>query len=119
VTWTRGAWDASLALSYHSGWPTTPVRLVTSDGATPDVVIGPRNSERFADFASLDLRVARTFPLRLGELTAYAELTNALNRANPCCVDYNVVPDDGSYVLERDEDMWLPLVPSIGVLWKF
>ena len=53
------------------------------------------------------------------ELTAHVEVTNALNRENPCCVDYSVVQRDSVYVLERDTEHWLPLIPSIGVLWTF
>jgi hypothetical protein len=72
-----------------------------------------------AAFASLDLRVARSFELRRGRLSVHAEVTNALNRANPCCVDYGVVERDGTWELTRDEQDWLPVVPSIGVLWTF
>lgn len=119
VTWAKGPWDASIALAYHTGWPTTTVRLVTPDGSSPDVEIGQRNGNRLEAFASLDLRVSRTFPLRIGELTAHAEVTNALNRDNPCCVDYAVTQDGPPYRLLRDAQSWLPVVPSIGVLWKF
>jgi hypothetical protein len=95
------------------------VRLVTPDGSSPAVAIGVRNGDRLEAFASLDLRVSRTFPLRIGELTTHAEVTNALNRDNPCCVDYAVTQDGPPYRLLRDAQSWLPLVPSIGVLWKF
>ena len=119
ITWAKAPWDASVALTYHTGWPTTTVRLVTPDGSSPAVAIGVRNGDRLEAFASLDLRVSRTFPLRIGELTAHAEVTNALNRDNPCCVDYAVTQDGPPYRLLRDAQSWLPLVPSIGVLWKF
>jgi outer membrane receptor protein involved in Fe transport len=119
VTWAKSPWDASIALSYHTGWPTTKVRLSTPDGSSPLVEIGPRNGDRLEAFASLDLRVSRTFPLRIGELTAHAEVTNALNRDNPCCVDYAVTQNGPPYQLLRDPKHWLPIVPSIGVLWKF
>jgi outer membrane cobalamin receptor len=119
VTWTRAAWDAALAFTYHTGWPTTSVRLAEPDGSSPDVTIGTRNGDRVAAFASLDLRVARSFELKRGKLSVHAEVTNALNRANPCCVDYGVVERDGTWELTRDEQNWLPVVPSIGVLWTF
>jgi outer membrane receptor protein involved in Fe transport len=119
VTWAKGPWDASAAITYHTGWPTTKVRLVTPDGSSPAVEIGERNGDRLEAFASLDFRVSRTFPLRLGELDVYAEVTNALNRENPCCVDYSVTQDGPPYQLIRDPQHWLPIVPSIGVLWQF
>ena len=120
VTWSKSPWDASIAITYHTGWPTTNVRLADPEGNSPSVVIGDRNAERVEAFASLDLRVARTFPLRLGNLDVFAEVTNALNRENPCCVDYSVQKDEQDhYELERDSKHWLPLVPSFGVLWRF
>jgi outer membrane receptor protein involved in Fe transport len=119
VTWTKAPWDASVALTYHTGWPTTKVRLVAADGSSPAVEIGERNGDRLEAFASLDFRVSRTFPLRLGDLDVYAEVTNALNRENPCCVDYSVTQDGPPYQLLRDPQHWLPIVPSVGVLWRF
>jgi len=29
------------------------------------------------------------------------------------------VSDDGSSVIDANQSHWLPLVPSIGVVWKF
>jgi hypothetical protein len=35
-------------------------------------------------------------------------------------VDYTVTQNpDGSLRYSRDIDAWLPLVPSIGVLWRY
>jgi hypothetical protein len=63
--------------------------------------------------------VSRDFTLSRGELTAFVEVTNLTNRRNPCCVDYSYEYQDARLVLERDYRHWLPLVPSIGVLWKY
>jgi len=63
--------------------------------------------------------VSRDFALSRGDLTVFAEVTNALDRRNPCCTDYSYDYVDGLLTLERDERHWLPLVPSIGVLWKY
>lgn len=111
LTWTGGDWQATLAGSWHTGWPTTPVH---------GLEIGTRNSARYKDYASVDLRVSREFVLSRGELTVFGEVTNALDRRNPCCTDYTYELADGDEVtLERDYRHWLPLVPSLGVLWKF
>ena len=61
VSWTEGPWDLALAGAWHTGWPTTPV----SFAAEPDpvVTIGGRNSTRFDDFRSVDVRAAYTFQL--------------------------------------------------------
>ncbi len=117
-------WSFSAALIARTGWPKTlllaePVQM--ADGTTELVAsLGPRNGSRHDFFGSLDLRVSRRFDLPKGELTAFAEVTNATNRSNPCCTDYSVGEDEnGNPVLLADEGSWLPIVPSLGVIWRF
>jgi hypothetical protein len=111
LSWSDHVWQATVAGAWHTGWPTTPVH---------GFEIGPRNSTRYEDYSSLDVRVSREFTLARGSLTVFAEVTNALNERNPCCVDYTYeAAGDGSVVLEREYRHWLPLVPSVGVLWRF
>ena len=120
LTWTDQRWEATAAAMYHTGWPVTPVRLESAAGGATEVSIGPRNADRYAHFATLDLRASREFQLRRGALTVHAELSNALDRNNPCCVDFAVERRaDGTLELRRDYSDWLPLVPSLGALWKF
>jgi hypothetical protein len=84
------------------------------------VVLGPRNTARYANFATVDLRASRDFPVKYGAFNVYAEVTNALDRRNPCCVDYEFSQEDGgNIVVDREYRYWLPLVPAFGVLWKF
>jgi hypothetical protein len=61
IAWSKGPWSATLANSFHTGWPTTQLSLASaSTTTTSPVVIGPRNAIRFDDYDSLDLRVTRT-----------------------------------------------------------
>jgi len=121
VTWADAGWTVTLAGSYHTGWPLTPVSVV--QGTTgPTVVLGPRNTIRYDDFASLDVRASREFRFGRSTLDVFLEVTNLLDRRNPCCVDYEFEEqDDGDSSVEvsRQFRRWLPLVPSFGVLWKF
>ncbi len=111
-----GAWDISAAGTWHSGWPET--RLVV--GSATSVSTTPRNSLDYADFHSLDVRASRTFMLSDSELTTFIEVSNLYNQRNPCCTRYTVkVGDDGSNVINANQSHWLPLVPSVGVVWKF
>ncbi len=119
VAWASGPWQATLAAAWHTGWPTTPVEVVDPTSPDATLALGRRNSIRYDDYASLDARVSRDFTLSRGELTAFVEVTNLTNRRNPCCVDYTYEYQDAGLVLERDYRHWLPLVPSLGVLWKF
>lgn len=119
VVWSKGPWTASLANSYHSGWSTTALTFDPA-AATPQVSAANRNRIRFDAFNSLDLRVARVFALSRGVLEAFVEVTNATSRENPCCVDYEAVTDsNGAISYRADTDTWLPLVPNIGVLWRY
>ncbi len=120
VTWTDGGWQATLAGTYHTGWPTTPLRLVVSESGASEWVAGPRNASRLNAFASVDLRVSRDFVLRHGTLNVFAEATNLLDRANHCCTDFSFEPTGtGAFELNREYRDWLPLVPNVGVLWKY
>ncbi len=119
LTWSEGPWQATATILYHTGWPVTPVRLDES-GPEPRVAVGARNSARYPAFASLDLRLSREFALKHGSLSAFVELTNALDRGNPCCTDFSPeTTDDGAIRLEQEYRYWLPLIPSLGVLWKY
>jgi len=119
LTWSSGPWHATLAAAYHTGWPTTPVDVVDADAPDAEIVLGERNSRRFDHYASVDARVSRDFDLSRGELSVFAEMTNAFNRDNPCCVDYSYEYRGDTVVLQSDERHWLPVVPSVGVLWKY
>lgn len=119
VVWSNGPWTATLANSYHSGWPTTALNF-NSSSATPQVSTSFRNRSRLDAFNSLDLRVTRVFALSRGVLEAFVEVTNATSRENPCCVKYEPVFDaSGSVSYRVDTDTWLPLVPNVGVMWRY
>lgn len=115
VLWASGPWEATLALQYHTGWPVTSIAL----DAQGDVVQGARNDTRYSDFASVDARVSYEWTLPRGTLTLHGEVTNALDRRNPCCTDISYEVEGGIPELELERRHWLPLVPSVGVLWKF
>jgi hypothetical protein len=120
VTWSQGGWQATLAATYHTGWPTTPVRLVGTTPGEQTVTVGPRNASRLRSYASLDARVSRDFALPRGTLNVFAEVTNVLDRQNHCCTDFSYeTEDDGAAILEHEYRNWLPLIPNVGVLWKF
>jgi outer membrane receptor protein involved in Fe transport len=120
--WSR--WSASAAALVRSGWPKTVLLAETAGGedGTANLVLSvePRNSRRHGVFQSVDARVSRRFDLPRGELSAFLEITNLLNHENPCCTEYRVELDEnGDPSLVSDGGTWLPIVPSLGVLWRF
>jgi outer membrane receptor protein involved in Fe transport len=118
--WQGRRWDATAAAVWHDGWPTTAVELATLD-PFPLVAVGKRNAGDLADYLRLDLRVARRFDVgKAGELTAFLELSNALQRTNDCCLEYQLEDSETADVfLDVEARGSLPLIPSLGVLWKF
>lgn len=119
VMWAKGPWTVAMTNNYHSGWPTTELDFVSTSSGT-QVSSAGRNRTRFAAFNSLDLRVTRVFALSHGVLDVFGEVTNATSRENPCCVQYErVVDSTGAVAFQRDVDSWLPLVPNLGVLWRY
>jgi hypothetical protein len=125
LQWQGSKWRASLASTYHSGWPTTavnPTEVLNPDGTTRLApVLGPRNGENLDAFWRVDLRASREVRLERGKLTWYLEVFNLLNRDNPCCIeDFALVSrPDGSFAAQPSFDYWLPLLPSFGVLYEF
>jgi len=120
IVWAKGPWSATLTDSFHTGWPTTVLQVAQSTSGDPQIVLTRRNRSRLGEYNSLDFRVTRTFALPRGALDVFLEVNNALDRENPCCVHYDVEEgEDGSLIYTRDLDTWLPLIPSVGVLWRY
>ena len=118
--WRGDRWEASLAAAWHSGWRTTEIELATLE-PFPVAAVGQRNTAKVSDHSRVDLRIARRFDLGgAGELTAFAEVTNVFKRNNDCCLEYQLEgEDDEEPFLEVEPRGSLPLIPSVGVLWKF
>ncbi|MBT8080626.1 MAG: hypothetical protein KJO31_18745, partial [Gammaproteobacteria bacterium] len=124
ISATLGKWDISAAATWHSGWPKTELYLesVPDGGGNPLVVAttSARNSLDYESFHTLDARASRTFQLAHGELEAFVEVSNIYNHENECCLSYSLSADEsGNPLLRTNQDFWLPLVPSLGVVWKF
>ena len=120
ISWRLSSWAFSLAGEMHTGWPRTTLsgELVPQPNEAPTLTleVSGRNALRYANFHGVDLRVNRDFDIRRGDLSLFLELTNLYNRANPCCTEYAVSGNDE--LLSR-EAHWLPLLPSLGVVWRF
>jgi TonB dependent receptor/TonB-dependent Receptor Plug Domain len=124
LSWRGDRWEASLAAAWHRGWPTTAVELETLE-PFPLATAGKRNADNLSNYARVDLRVARRFDIgAAGELTAFLEVSNVTKRSNDCCAEYELEDEDDSgesvpVFLEIERLPSLPLIPSLGVLWKF
>jgi hypothetical protein len=120
ISWQGDRWEATLAAVLHRGWPTTEVELLTLE-PFPLASVGKRNAENVSNYVRFDLRVARRFDLgAAGELTVFAEANNLTKRNNDCCVEYQLEDEEEDEVfLDVEPRGSLPLIPSVGVLWRF
>jgi len=121
LAWQRGPWEIGAASRIHSGWPTTTLTLDHNSQTGLDVLVpGPRNAEQFGMFFTLDFRISRHFDVHLGELTAFLEVTNTTDQQNACCTEYGSAEDaNGNLILTEDREHWIPIIPSLGLLWEF
>ncbi|MDH3620823.1 MAG: TonB-dependent receptor [Gammaproteobacteria bacterium] len=123
ISWRWGQWDLSAAGEVHTGWPRT--KLFAEEVPNPDgthsllLTTSSLNEQRHSVFHTLDARVSRDFPVRRGELSVFLEASNLYDRSNECCIEYSIVPNTSGPVLTEREGHWLPLVPSLGVVWRF
>ena len=120
LSWQWGHWDFSAAAEAHTGWPRTVMtgQLVQQPGAAENLVleVADRNSSRYPTFHTLDIRASREFDLSRGKLTVFLDVTNLYDQQNPCCIEYSL-QSDGS--LAGRNKHWLPLLPSLGIVWRF
>ena len=115
VSATAGlAWKGSNAsisglVGWHTGWPRTPLEL-------SPLQLDARNSGRWGDFISVDLRGSWIWTWDSGDLTAVIDVTNATNRSNPCCVRLGM---EEPSVLTTENDSWLPTIVNIGFTYRW
>jgi hypothetical protein len=113
-------WNLSVTGRYHTGWPYTPFRLESGEGGAPaGVVFGPLYSERFDDYARLDLRLARSWHRAARRVRLYLDVLNAANAANPR--GFEISPGSGPAAgdVAVSEKVWLPRVAILGVRFEF
>jgi hypothetical protein len=110
VDWNRGKWRFGAVAASHRGWPTTLVG---------DAGLGVRNAARFPARGALDLRAEYRQPLSIGTLAISFEVTNAVNVGNTCCRELRREDGPRGVSFSTRKSDWLPIVPSVGVLWEF
>ena len=80
------------------------------------LALGERNSARWGDFYSLDLRGSYVWPQKYGDFSLVLEVTNATNRANECCAVLETAPN-GAFRSEVDH--WLPSIVNLGFSYRW
>lgn len=117
IGWEGERWEMSLVGAWRSGWPAV---ALDAESGTPIVHANLASGERLGTYIDVDVRIARRF--RLGDdssLTAFLEISNVLNRRNECCTEFELEDDSEEPVLVLESIRSLPLLPSLGVIWRF
>ena len=119
--WQHGPWHVAGFLSWHSGWPYTPLlasSMTWSDRTADALALAPRNSARLPNFMSLDLRLSWEHRLGLGVFQAFVALYDVSDSNATCCRNYTVVSEQGgSYRLVETRVPWLTFTPIFGFRW--
>ncbi|MCP5183666.1 MAG: TonB-dependent receptor [Pseudomonadales bacterium] len=116
-TWTGARYDLSLAVHWQSGWQNTELPLVL-DSLEPLPL--RHNRQELRDYLSIDLRASRTWQWTNQSLNVYLEIVNLTDRWNIGGLQHEFEEgEDGRQYRATDERTLLPLVPSVGLLWKF
>ena len=118
---TDSNWNYNIALNYHTGLPATGEYAFFDNNNEIERGLKERNTKRYNDFFTVDIRISKSMKLMNGELTVFFDATNSLNRENECCVKRNVLwrNSDGQLNVYQEKDYWLPLIPSVGIKWLF
>jgi outer membrane receptor protein involved in Fe transport len=119
IGWESEHWEMSLVAAWRSGWP-QPALVLDTEGETPIVRTNLAGDHRLGTYIDVDARIARNF--RFGDdssLTAFFEISNAFNRRNECCTEFELDDESEEPVLVLESIRSLPLLPSLGVIWRF
>ena len=110
VAWKGSSASVSVLGGWHTGWPRTPLEL-------SPLQLQQRNSRRWSDYFTLDLRGSWTWIFDSGDLSAVVDLTNTANRRNECCLVLEM--DEAAPQLTSEIDNWLPTIINIGFTYRW
>jgi TonB family protein len=108
-------WQFGSRFRYVTGNPATPVigKVYNASKDLYNPVYGATYSDRVPAFHQLDIRVDKRWIYNTWMLTAYLDLQNVYNRANPESPEYNY------NFSKRRWSQGLPIYPILGVKGEF
>ena len=122
VRWRQDPWRLTGLLSWHSGWPYTPLVASNNTWQDPNLVsisLAPRNSARLQNYISLDGRLTWEHELADGVFQASLELNDVTNSKSICCQNYSVTRTaGGTSELIDTPGYWSSFSPSLVIRWR-
>jgi hypothetical protein len=118
MAWRHANFSTSLLVGWHSGWPRTPVSVVQATPGLPGYIdVGARNSARWGDYLTADLRMSQIVPIAYGELTLWVDAANITDRTNNCCTAFS--PAQPGNLPATYTKTWLSRIINAGFVWRF
>ena len=121
--WRHTPFSVAASLTWHSGWPYTPLQVSATSWSNPAAVqlaFGRFDSARLQSFFTLDLRLSWQRRLGRGTLQTFLDIYDATDAASTCCYNYTVHrAESGQYMLTQTRAPWLLFTPILGVRWHF
>ena len=84
-------------------------------------IYGPVNGERLSAYHRMDIRINRYFDFAKSKLSFFFEVRNLYNRDNARLFEDNIIFNSSTdtFRVERIEESWLPILPSLGFSFDF
>ena len=121
--WRHAPFTVAAALTWHSGWPYTPLLASSTTWTDPTTValrFAPLDSARLGSFFNADVRIVWERRLGAGVFQAFLNVYDLTDVHSACCRSYSVSRSaNGVYRLTESRSAWLSLTPVLGVRWHF
>ncbi len=117
--WTPAHWTVSAGVTWHNGWRTTRLSERIDELAPQRL---RRNASPLPDYLSIDARVSRMWASERQSFILFAEVTNLTNHHNVGATNVGLEDEDDEarpLMLDLERERMVPLVPSIGFVWRF
>ncbi len=119
LTWLGKSWTLGTRLHWHSGWRATLFPAYVDNLNTP--ISYDLYGARLPNFLSLDLKASYFWTGKNSQLETFIEITNVSDFENIGYYELEITENEdlGGFDIETEQNALLPLVPSIGVSWRF
>ena len=119
INLNRDFWSVGILANWRSGWRTTnfPSYVDTLDSA----IDYERNDRTLPKYFSLDVKASYFWPIGDSTLETYLEIINLTNHRNIGYYEQEINPDatNDGYAITTEANPILPIIPSIGLQWRF
>ncbi|NOY59430.1 MAG: TonB-dependent receptor [Calditrichaeota bacterium] len=123
----RTSWRLGVGLVYASGQPITTTSSIYVSAPLPDQLYDDglnlyptaRNNFRLPPYARFDISLTMERKYRKWTMSPYLQIFNAGNRKNVWYINYDRRIEDNKLIQEINPVNMLPILPTLGINFKF